>query len=198
MSIAHTKVTGLDEARLVALIEPVLLARGVEGVELLWKCDLSGWVLSLSVEKPLSGALPGAGISVDRSDLSRELASVIEGENLIANAYRLEVGSPGLERGLYRRDDFGRFVGRLAKAKLNRPVGDQSVIQGRVLGFDDAGNIQFETETGVFAVEYSAIATARLVFDWNSPNVLGGAKAKSPKPRSSERDRRNRASKRKR
>jgi len=198
MSIAYTKVTGLDEARLVALIEPVLLACGVEGVELLWQTDSSGWVLTVNVEK-LGSTAPGDGVTVDLcSDLSRELASVIEGENLIANAYRLEVGSPGLERGLYRRDDFGRFVGRLAKAKLNRPVGDQSVIQGRVLGFDDAGNIQFETETGVFAVEYSAIATARLVFDWNSPNVLGGAKAKSPKPRSSERDRRNRASKRKR
>ncbi len=198
MSIAHTKVTGLDEARLVALIEPVLLAHGVEGVEVLWKTDPAGWVLTVNVEK-LGSKLPGEGVTVDLcSEISRELSAALEGDDLIAAAYRLEVGSPGLERALYLREDYGRFEGCLAKVKLTSPSGDQSAIRGRILGFDDAGNIRFETETGVVAVEYSAIASARLVFDWNSPSVLGGAKAKSPKPRSSERDRRNRASKRKR
>jgi ribosome maturation factor RimP len=198
MSIAHTKVTGLDEARLVALIEPVLLAHGVEGVELMYRTDSAGWVLTVNVEK-VGSKLPGEGVTVDLcSSISHDLSVALEGEDLIANAYRLEVGSPGLERALYGREDFGRFEGCLAKVKLNRPVGDQTVIRGRILGFDDAGSIRFETETGVVSVDYSTIATARLVFDWNSPNVLGGAKAKSPKPRSSERDRRNRASKRKR
>jgi ribosome maturation factor RimP len=198
MSITHTKVTGLDEARLVALIEPVLLAHGVDGVELFWKTDSAGWVLTVTVEK-LDSKRPGEGVTVDLcSELSRDLSTALEVADLIPNAYRLEVGSPGLERALYKRDDYGRFEGCLAKVKLNRPVGGQSAIRGRILGFDDAGNIRFETDAGNIAVSFDAIATARLVFDWSNPNVLDGAKAKSPKPRSSERDRRNRASKRKR
>lgn len=198
MSIAHTKVTGLDETRLVALVEPVLAAHGVEGVELLWKTDSAGWVLTINVEK-IGSKLPGEGISIDLcTELSREISAALEAEDLIPNAYRLEVGSPGLERALYARDDFTRFEGCLAKVKLTQPLGDQLVIRGRILGLDDNGIVRFETETGEVAVDYAAIASARLVFDWNSPNVLGGAKAKSPKPRSSERDRRNRASKRKR
>jgi ribosome maturation factor RimP len=204
MSIAYTKVPGLDEVRLVALIEPVLLACGVSGVELLWKTDASGWVLSLSVEKlaPLSsaaGLASGEGISIDLcSELSRELSNVLDEADLIPRAYRLEIGSAGMERSLYSRDDFLRFEGRLAKIKATQPGQDAQVVCGKILGLDEAGNVQLETETGRVAVSYDTIATARLVFDWNSPNVLGGAKAKSPKPRSSERDRRNRASKRKR
>jgi ribosome maturation factor RimP len=154
--------------------------------------------LTVSVER-LGSKAPGEGVTIDLcSEISRDLSAALEREDLIANAYRLEVGSPGLERALYSREDFGRFEGCLAKAKLRSPIGDQSVIRGRILGFDDAGKIRFETESGEAAVEYSTIVTARLVFDWNSPSELGGAKAKSPKPRSSERDRRNRASKRKR
>lgn len=198
MSIAHTKVTGLDETRLVALIEPVLLAHGVVGVELFWKTDSVGWVLTLNIEQP-DAHLPGAGITVDVcSELSRDLSAVLDAEELIPHAFRLEVGSPGLERGLYSRADFRRFAGRLAKVKLNRPVGEQRALRGKILEIDDAGDIQFETEVGNVNVPYNDIASASLVIDWNSPNELGGVKAKSPKPRSSERDRRNRASKRKR
>jgi ribosome maturation factor RimP len=198
MSIAHIKVTGLDEARLVALIEPVLLAHGVVGVELLWQTDPSGWVLCLNVEKE-DAKRPGEGITVDLcSDLSRGISKVLDGQDLFPHGYRLEVGSAGLERGLYLPDDYRRFKDCPAKVKLNRPIDGRGGFTGKILGIDQAGSVQFETETGNASVSFDAIARARLVFDWNSPNVLGGAKAKLPKPRSSERDPRNRASKRKR
>jgi ribosome maturation factor RimP len=198
MSITYTKVTGLDEARLVALIEPVLLAHEVVGVELLWKTDSLGWVLSISVEKA-DAKLPGEGVTIDLcAELSRELSNLFDAENVIPSAYRLEVGSPGLERALYTRNDFGRFSGWLAKVKLREPIDGARSIQGRISGLDDTDHVRFETESGNIAVPFEGIAAARLVFDWSNPDMSGGAKAKSPKPRSSERDRRNRASKRKR
>lgn len=198
MSIAHVKVTGLDQARLVALVEPVLLAHDVDAVELIWKTDTAGWILSLTVERK-GAKLPGEGATLELcADLSRDLSRVLDQEDLISNAYRLEVGSPGLERALYTRDDFGRFEGWLAKAKLNRPIGDLNLVRGKIVGLGVDDNVVFETETGTVSVPYETIEASRLVFDWNNPHVLGGAKAKSPKSRSSERDRRNRASKRKR
>jgi hypothetical protein len=50
----------------------------------------------------------------------------------------------------------------------------------------------------VVSVPIEDIMTCHLVFDWDSPSVSGEAKAKSPKPRSSERSRKNRASQRNR
>jgi ribosome maturation factor RimP len=198
MSIAHIKVTGLDEARLVALVEPVLLARSLNGVELLWKTDSAGWVLVVNVER-VDAKLPGEGVTVDLcSDISHDLARVLDESNLIPNGYRLEVGSPGLERALYSIEDFQRFAGWAAKVKLSQPLGDQHTLRGKILEVNAAGEVTMETEKGNVVVAYDHIASAHLVVDWDNPSVLGGAKAKSPKPRSSERDRRNRASKRKR
>lgn len=198
MSIAHVKVPGLDETRLVALVEPVVLALDLNVVELLWKTDGSGWVLSVTVEK-VGAQSPGEGATLDVcARLSRALSAVLDDADLIPNAYRLEVGSPGLERALYGRDDFKRFAGWLAKASLVKGVEELSAVRGRISELDDEDNVSFETETGTIKVPLPSIKSAHLVFDWNNPNMLGGAKAKSPKSRSSERDRRNRASKRKR
>lgn len=199
MSIAHVKVVGLDQARLVALIEPVLLAHELNAVELVWKTDSSGWVLSVTVEK-IGAKLPGEGATLDVcASVSRALSAALDAEDLIPNAYHLEVGSPGLERALYTPDDYRRFAGWLAKASLTPRAGsDLSVVRGKISGLEEGDNVSFETETGAVKVPVSSIKSAHLVFDWNNPSMLGGAKAKSPKSRSSERDRRNRASKRKR
>ncbi|HEY5959955.1 MAG TPA: ribosome maturation factor RimP [Polyangiaceae bacterium] len=199
MRIAHIKVTGLDETRLVALVEPVLLKHGLSCVELLWKTDTAGWVLIVNVEA-VDAKLPGAGVTLDVcSEFSRDLAAALDVEDIIPNAYRLEVGSPGLERALYSIDDFRRFAGWAAKIKLSQPLGDQNALRGKILEVNAAGDeVTMETETGNVVVPYDNVAAARLIVDWDNPNMLGGAKAKSPKSRSSERDRRNRASKRKR
>jgi ribosome maturation factor RimP len=198
MSIAHIKVPGLDETRLVALIEPVLLAHGVVGVELLWKTDSNGWVLIVNVERP-DAKKPGEGITVDVcSDISRALSTVLDVDDLITSAYHLEVGSPGIERHLYLIEDYRRFAGYSIKAKLNAPVMELRSFRGKLIGVDESGKIAFEAEGKAFAVPFEAIQTCRLVYDWDSPSISGEAKAKSPKPRSSERSRGNRASQRNR
>jgi ribosome maturation factor RimP len=199
MSIAHIKIPGLDEARIVALVEPVLLAHGVVGVELLWKTDNSGWVLIVNIERP-DAKKPGEGITVDLcSDISRALSAVLDAdEQLIPHAYHLEVGSPGIERNLYLPEDYARFAGYSVKARLRNPVLELRGFRGKVAGVNESGQILFEAEGKAFAVAFEEIKECRLVYDWDSPKVSGEAKAKSPKPHSSERTRGNRASKRNR
>jgi ribosome maturation factor RimP len=196
MSIAHIKVPGLDEARLVALIEPVLVAHGVVGVELLWKTDSTSWVLTVNIEKP-EAKLPGEGITVDLcSDISRALSELLEVDDFIPHAYHLEVGSPGIERHLYSLEDYRRFAGSSIKAKLKNPVLDLRSFRGKLTGVNELGQVLFEAEGKELVVTFEEIQTCRLVFDWDSPKVSG--EAKSPKPRSSERSRGNRPSQRNR
>lgn len=199
MSIAHIKVPGLDEARIVALVEPVLLTHGVVGVELLWKTDNAGWVLIVNIERP-DAKKPGEGITVDLcSDISRDLSAGFDGdETLFPQTYHLEVGSPGIERNLYLLGDYARFAGYLVKARLRNPVLELRGFRGKVLGVDELSQVLFEAEGKQFAVAFEEIKECRLVYDWDSPSVSGEAKAKSPKPHSSERTRGNRASKRNR
>jgi ribosome maturation factor RimP len=198
MSIAHIKVPGLDEARLVALIEPVLVAHGVVGVELVWKTDNGGWVLVVNIERP-DAKLPGEGITVDLcSEISRALSEVLDVDDLLTHAYHLEVGSPGIERYLYLLEDYRRFAGYSIKAKLKNPVMDLRSFRGKLTGVNELGQVLFEAEGKELVVAFEEIQTCRLVYDWDSPSVSREAKAKSPKPRSSEGSRGNRASQRNR
>ncbi|HOU93678.1 MAG TPA: hypothetical protein PLU22_21655, partial [Polyangiaceae bacterium] len=63
MSIAHTHLPGLDRERLLAAVEPVLAAHGVDGVELRWRTDRGERVLELTLERP-GVAEPGGGITI--------------------------------------------------------------------------------------------------------------------------------------
>src|SRR5258705_8564413 len=112
MTIAHVKLPGLDRERVLAAVTPILAAHRVDGVELIFKTDRGGWVLELNIERP-GERLPGAGITVDLcGEISRELSAALDVADCIPHRYRLEGGSPGVKRALYRRADYQRVSGQ--------------------------------------------------------------------------------------
>ena len=168
MQVAYEKLDGIERDRLHAAVEPVLLAHGVEAVELIWRTDNKGWLLSLTVEKP-GQASPGAGVTLDLcADISRDLSVALDVLEIMPHKYRLEVGSPGLERSLYRIEDYARFAGSNVRLKLREPLMGQSVLHAKLCGLDAEGNIVLETEDGQRALAPQLIQTGRLVFDWNN------------------------------
>jgi ribosome maturation factor RimP len=167
-AIAHEKLAGLDRDRVLAVVGPVLAAHGVEGVELCWRTDQGGWVLELTIERPGS-RVPGEGVTVDLcSDVSRDLSAALDVADAIPHRYRLEVGSPGLDRKLYSPSDYERFAGQLAKLKLSEPLDAQAVLTGTLQGRDDAGDVLVDTDKGVLSVPLGKIKSAQLVFDWDA------------------------------
>lgn len=59
------------------------------------------------------------GIEIDEcAKISRQLADLIETENLIENAYNLEVSSPGIEVPLTQKRQYEKNIGRLLKVFL--------------------------------------------------------------------------------
>src|SRR5262245_19548093 len=117
---AYEKLPGLPRDRLLDAIEPVLRAHGLAGVELVWRTDSQGRVLYVTLESG-AAAEPGqvpehAGVTLEVcSQVSRELSTAFDVHGLFDGHYRLEVGSPGLERRLYTPADYQRFRGKLAK-----------------------------------------------------------------------------------
>lgn len=185
MAIAFTKLPGLDADRLIAVVEPVLAAHRVEGVELIWKTDRGGMVLELSIERA-DAQLPGDGITIDVcTDVSRDLSAALDALDVIGPKYRLEVGSPGVERTLYSPDDARRFAGQLAKIKIRQPLAsegplkDQRVLRGNLLGLTETGQIQIDTEFGVLAIDWDNVSLAKLVFDWDRAMQQSGRGALS-------------------
>jgi ribosome maturation factor RimP len=178
MTIALVKLPGLDRERVLAAVTPILAAHRVDAVELVFKTDRGGWLLELTIEKP-GERLPGAGITVDLcSEISRELSMALDVADCIPQRYRLEVGSPGVERALYSLSDYERFSGQPAKLKLKQPRNSEYVIIGTLSGVSPEQRVTVQTERGeLVELGVDEIDNGHLVFDWKS----GGPKAGGPK-----------------
>jgi ribosome maturation factor RimP len=188
MQVAYEKLNGIDRDRLHAVLEPVLLAHGVEAIELTWQTDDKGWLLSLTIEKP-GHSWPGEGVTVDLcADISRDLSVSLDVMGIMPHKYRLEVGSPGLERSLYRVEDYARFAGCNVRLKLREPILGQSVLRTKLCGLDTEGKIIIETENGQRALAPELIQTGRLVFDWNKPGFHSGKRTDKARSRNSGRN----------
>lgn len=177
MTIAHEKLPGLDRERVLAAVVPILAAHRVDAVELMFKTDSGGWVLQLTIEKP-GERMPGAGITVDLcSEISRELSAALDVADCIPHRYRLEVGSPGVERALYSLSDYERFSGQPAKLKLKKPRNSEYVLIGTLNGSAEQ-RVVIQTERGeLVELSLDEIDNGHLVFDWKS----GGSRPGGPK-----------------
>ncbi len=168
MHIAHEKLQGLDREGLIALVEPILRAHGVQAVELVWAGRGGESVLSLTIERP-EAQVAGEGITLDLcSEVSRDLSSALDVTDLIPGRFRLEVGSPGVERKLYEAADYDRFAGQPAKLKLKVPVEGQYTFRGQLAGLDETGNVLIHTDAGELHLEFANIQSGHLVFDWKA------------------------------
>lgn len=163
---AYEKLPGLPRDRIVEAIEPVLRSHGLVGVELIWRTDGQGRVLQVTIESP-EGAEPGGGVTLDVcSKVSRDLSTALDVLELIDGKYRLEVGSPGLERRLYTLADYRRFSGRLAKLKLASAVGGQYVLLGKLNGVDAEDRVLIVVDEVEHAVNLDEVRSGQLAVDW--------------------------------
>jgi ribosome maturation factor RimP len=84
----------------------------------------------------------------DCAVFAQDFGTVLDVEDLIPGAeYTLEVSSPGLERKLFRPEDFTRFQGSLVKLQTFTPVNSNRQWQGRLTSFAN----------GVLTIDLSAV-----------------------------------------
>ena len=119
------------------LIDPIAMDLGLELVQVRLLHEQGAWVLRVLVDKPDSQK--GQGVTIaDCTKLSRELADVLDVENLIPDRYRLEVSSPGLNRPLIKDADFERFKGLQVVLKTRQAVDGARSFHGLLMGMEDA------------------------------------------------------------
>jgi ribosome maturation factor RimP len=144
------------EQSVQGLIEPVASSFGLELVLLQYRRESTGWILRILVDRP-------GGVSIDDcAELSREVSNLLDVEDLIPGAFRLEVSSPGLDRPLVAPEDFNRFAGKLVTLKTLEPVNGRRNFKGVLDGMQgDSVVIRIEQER--YEIEFSQIEKANLV-----------------------------------
>ena len=77
------------------------------------------------------------GIAVeDCEKVSRQASAVLDVEDPISGKYTLEVSSPGLDRPLYKLDQYQRFVGSQVEVRLRMPLDGQRKWRGLLAGVE--------------------------------------------------------------
>jgi ribosome maturation factor RimP len=150
--------------RLRELVAPVCRAHGLELVDARFITD-RGAVLRVLIERP-EEATGQSGVSLaDCQAVSRDLSTLLDVEHdaLPRGSYRLEVGSPGLDRPLFSRRDFERFTGREVDVRTNRPFDGRRRLQGVLRGVEGDG-IKLDLGGQELRVPLTEIAKANLVF----------------------------------
>jgi len=130
--------SALDERRLIvdsgvaarvgALAEPVLADLGFRLVRVRITAQ-SGCTVQIMAERP-----DGSMSVEDCEDVSRALSPVLDINDPIEKAYRLEISSPGIDRPLVRRSDFDRYTGHIVRIEMNVPVEGRKRFRGTLLG----------------------------------------------------------------
>jgi ribosome maturation factor RimP len=155
MAMANESIAG----RVQELAERVAIDHGLELVHAEVAGPENKPIVRIFIDKP-------QGVThEDCSEMSTHLGTILDVEDFIHASYTLEVSSPGLERGLYKRADFERFAGSQAKLKSRQPIGGQRNFRGRLLGVD-GNDVLFEDRTsGQVRVPLDWITKANLEVD---------------------------------
>jgi ribosome maturation factor RimP len=146
------------------LVTPILDDLGFELVDLQFKNEGSQWALRIFIDKP-------DGITLDDCvAVSREVGAILEVEDTIKTAYRLEVSSPGLDRPLKKAADYVRFAGQPIKLKTLHLIDpdqrghSRKTFVGTLLGFED-GQVRLEQSDkpgGLAVIPFEDIEKANL------------------------------------
>ena len=150
---------GSVEARVREVAERAARERGLELVHVELAGGARSPVVRVFIDKP------GGVTHEDCSELSEHVGTVLDVEDFIHAAYTLEVSSPGLERGLYRPEDYERFAGHLAKLKTRGALDGQRNFRGRIVAFEGEDVVFDDKTTGRVRVPFSEIAKANLEID---------------------------------
>lgn len=103
----------------------------------------------------------GVGLA-DCERVSHQLSGVLEVEDPIRGEYALEVSSPGLDRPLFERSHFERFVGEVARVRLSAAVNGRSNFKGTILEVD-GDDVVLEVDGEAVRLPFAQMASARLV-----------------------------------
>lgn len=113
-------------------------------------------VLRLFIDSPR-----GIGVE-DCANVSREVSALLDVDDPIDSAYRLEVSSPGLARPLVKSQHFNDYLGQDAKLKLRVPFDGRRNFRGKLLACDD-DVVAVEVDGQRFDLPFADIERARLV-----------------------------------
>jgi ribosome maturation factor RimP len=152
---------GAIASKIEEIARRVADSEGLELVEVEVKGGGAHRFVRISIDKP-------AGVTHGDCELvSQQVGTILDVEDVVPGGrYTLEVSSPGVERKLFKPEDYQRFQGKKAKITLRDPVEGRRNWDGTLAGFEN-GEVALETEPGkTIRFPFVQVQKANLKFEW--------------------------------
>ncbi len=102
------------------------------------------------------------GITVeDCARVSEQVGSVLDVEDPITGEYTLEVSSPGMDRLLFRLDQYPGYVGEMVELRLRVPFEGRRKFKGILTGIEGE-DVVIRVDDHEYLLPHSAIDKARI------------------------------------
>ncbi len=141
------------------LVLPILKQKNLELVDVEYVKEGKNWFLRVYIDKE-------GGVDITEcGEVSEELSERLDQTDPIAEAYFLEVSSPGAERPLKKKKDFEENMNKQIYVKLYEPINGEKEYEGKLVDFaNDVVTISYKLKTRNQTVEipFEKIAKARL------------------------------------
>lgn len=151
----------MDLERIRSLAERVAGSEGLELLAVEWSGTSRQGTLRIILDRREGGVSHR-----DCQAVSEQVGTLLDVEDLVPGRYMLEVASPGLDRRLYKPDDYQRFRGHRVKVRLKQRLPE---LGGRrftaeLEGLAD-GVVTFQLEGRTLRIPYENIDRANLVIE---------------------------------
>ena len=147
------------ETRTEELLQPIAERFGVEIYDVEYVKEGSDWYLRAYIDKP-----EGVNI-IDCENVSRALSEEMDKADFIADAYILEVSSPGLGRTLKKEKHFMKSMGLEVEVRTYKPIDKCKEFSGVLESFDGDSIVIME-DNGPRTFARSEVALIRLALDF--------------------------------
>ena len=107
------------------------------------------------------------GITVDDcAQVSDQIEAVLDVENVLPGELRIQVSSPGMDRVLFKPEQFEAYVGEVIDVRLLWPKVGRSHIRGR-LRSSDTERFSVDLDEGQLELGFDQVRRARVVPAFN-------------------------------
>ncbi len=137
------------------MLEPTVKAMGFS----LWGIEYSSQgrysVLRIFIERE-------RGITADDcAAVSSQVSGILDVEDPITGEYTLEVSSPGMDRRLFRLDQYGAYIGEIVDIHLRSPFDGRRNFKGVLKGIEGV-DVVVQIDNDEFLLPHDGIDKARI------------------------------------
>ena len=143
--------------RAEGLVRKAVEAEGFEFVHIEYRPQGGVSVLRVFIDKE-------GGVSIsDCAEVSRRLSVLLDVEDPIPQEYVLEVSSPGLDRPLFKEDDYRRFIGKEIRLVTVEKIEARKKFVGHIRDFTNH-TVTLECGDQSYFIPFQKIKKANLVY----------------------------------